>query len=157
MKIQVWILLDRATILVMTHTQSIFDLLGKINWNSGSMRKPGLRFRTRREEYRVYAMGTNVYISGSKGTDAKRDFLIGDGTPEHGCEMSNNRFLLGDEDIQILKAYEAMCADPVGFFAREGLKSNRCSYCSAELTDSESRTRGYGPQCAKMYGLPYGK
>ena len=31
-----------------------------------------------------------------------------------------------------------------------------CMYCGLTLSDPESKHRGYGPICAKHYGLPYG-
>jgi hypothetical protein len=33
----------------------------------------------------------------------------------------------------------------------------RCCFCHRELTQTESVRRGYGPECAKDRGLPYGK
>jgi hypothetical protein len=40
--------------------------------------------------------------------------------------------------------------------ANFGMLFNACGYCATPLTDGESKTRGYGPTCAKRHGLPYG-
>lgn len=37
-----------------------------------------------------------------------------------------------------------------------GQEHGFCGFCAQELTDGESRSRGYGPVCAKNNGLPYG-
>ena len=47
--------------------------------------------------------------------------------------------------------------DPQGTIAEEGRKTGRCCYCKIELTDPVSVELGYGPICAKHYGLKHGK
>lgn len=47
-------------------------------------------------------------------------------------------------------------ADPVTVAARYGKLTNRCSFCSRELTDARSVAVGYGPVCADHFGLPWG-
>ena len=39
---------------------------------------------------------------------------------------------------------------------REGRETGVCQFCGRELTNDESRERGYGPVCAAKWGLPYG-
>jgi hypothetical protein len=57
-------------------------------------------------------------------------------------------------DLADLRALlEAHRAHPFRAAARMGL----CFYCAIPLTDPESRRRGYGPDCAKHHGQPWGR
>ena len=58
-----------------------------------------------------------------------------------------------DEDlIAVAEVIEALNADRDGLLARE---SDWCCFCGKALTDPNSRSLGYGPDCAKLYGLPH--
>lgn len=48
-------------------------------------------------------------------------------------------------------------ANPAGFAAAYGLDTERCCFCATAITTDESKSVGYGPSCAKRYGLPWGK
>lgn len=53
-----------------------------------------------------------------------------------------------------------LAADPAGVSGEEGKKSGRCCYCRTALTDDTSGCSvqwGYGPVCAKKWGLPHGR
>lgn len=41
--------------------------------------------------------------------------------------------------------------------AKLGQTVGFCFYCGSFLSDPESKSKGYGPICAKHYGLPWGK
>lgn len=43
--------------------------------------------------------------------------------------------------------------DPLGLASKAGI----CFFCAADLTDEESRRRGYGPTCATKHRMPWGK
>tara|TARA_R110002110_G_scaffold246492_1_gene462966 strand:+ start:1579 stop:2334 length:756 start_codon:yes stop_codon:yes gene_type:complete len=45
--------------------------------------------------------------------------------------------------------------DPKGVAKAIGLQSGNCAYCQRALTTDKSREAGYGPGCAKNYGLDY--
>ena len=47
----------------------------------------------------------------------------------------------------LLKGFTAVCVT-------SGLVTGRCVFCYKEITDSNSKKRGYGPICARNYGLP---
>jgi uncharacterized protein (TIGR02996 family) len=51
---------------------------------------------------------------------------------------------------------DRMSADPVGFVAECGRDMGRCCYCNMPLEDERSKVVGYGPTCAKRWGLPWG-
>jgi len=49
----------------------------------------------------------------------------------------------------------AVAQDPATAAARYGALMGRCSFCGLQLTDAGSVEVGYGPVCAKSYGLPH--
>lgn len=50
----------------------------------------------------------------------------------------------------------SLAENPAKVAADYGRLSGRCCFCKIELTDEKSIAVGYGPQCARSYGLPYG-
>ena len=46
-------------------------------------------------------------------------------------------------------------ADPATVAAEHGKMTGGCSFCCRPLTDTRSLEVGYGPVCAKNYGLPH--
>lgn len=56
----------------------------------------------------------------------------------------------------VAELLQAFAADPEGVAAAYGRLSGHCCFCSAELTDDRSIEVGYGPVCAKHYGLAWG-
>lgn len=48
-----------------------------------------------------------------------------------------------------------ICLNPQAALKKYGLQSGNCCICRLTLTDSISLRCGYGPVCAKKYGLPY--
>ena len=51
---------------------------------------------------------------------------------------------------------KAMAADPAGTASAHGKLTGRCCFCNKGLEDEKSTSVGYGPVCAKNYGLPWG-
>jgi len=47
--------------------------------------------------------------------------------------------------------------DPEGFLAEFGKLTGNCCFCNRELTDDRSKDAGWGPVCAKKFGLPWGE
>lgn len=50
-----------------------------------------------------------------------------------------------------------LAADTFNFVKAYGHKSGRCCFCASPLTDEKSLTAGFGPVCAKKWGLLWGK
>ncbi len=61
---------------------------------------------------------------------------------------------MNDDIKTFLKAF---AADPVSVSAANGKAAGSCCYCAHELTDARSLNAGYGPVCAKHWGLPWGE
>jgi hypothetical protein len=53
-------------------------------------------------------------------------------------------------------ALTEMASDPAKFAHKHGTGSGRCIFCQLKLTDSRSLLQGYGPVCAKNWGLAWG-
>jgi hypothetical protein len=49
-----------------------------------------------------------------------------------------------------------LLAAPQAVLATHGKQLGACCYCNTELTDARSVEAGYGPVCAKNWGLPWG-
>jgi hypothetical protein len=90
-----------------------------------------------------------VYV---KVNDEYRGLIAPDGTVR-GSLDAGARSLTKDLDLQI--ALIAVAADPVTAAKAYGALLGRCSFCSLPLTDEGSTEVGYGPICAKRYGLPH--
>ena len=58
-------------------------------------------------------------------------------------------------DDALLQALQAIGTDPAGAANTYGQMTGHCSFCGLELTDAGSIEVGYGPICAKHYGLPH--
>jgi hypothetical protein len=58
-------------------------------------------------------------------------------------------------DAAMLALLEAIAQDPVDAARRYGALTARCSFCAKPLTDEGSVNAGYGPVCARKWGLPH--
>jgi len=60
---------------------------------------------------------------------------------------------MSDDIIKFLKSF---AANPARIAAEYGHVSGACCFCNTKITTDESVTVGYGPVCAKNFGLPWG-
>lgn len=111
-----------------------------------------------------------IYLS-ARGTLCLKTGALAEGTHDPvgdeeyaGC-WSNGRWLPRRDDASryvrpLLPAeaafMERLAADPVRFLAECSKDMDRCCYCAQQLDDERSKTVGYGPVCAKRWGLPWG-
>lgn len=58
-----------------------------------------------------------------------------------------------DEVVEVVNQFSA---DPQQAASAHGHLSGHCCFCGKALTDKKSVDVGYGPSCAKVYGLPHG-
>lgn len=65
----------------------------------------------------------------------------------HGQRLTGNAALVA--------TINGIAADPVKAAKEYGALRGCCSFCSKDLTDEGSIEVGYGPVCAKHYGLPW--
>jgi hypothetical protein len=59
------------------------------------------------------------------------------------------------QDVELLARLDAIAANPATAAAEYGKLTGSCSFCAKQLTDEGSIEVGYGPVCAKRYGLPH--
>lgn len=79
----------------------------------------------------------------------------------YGRILQDGVFLRGknvsmDTASMVLEFLKKFAADPVKVAAEYGIQSGSCCFCHLPLTTDESLAVGYGPVCAKHYGLPWG-
>lgn len=58
-----------------------------------------------------------------------------------------------DDVVDILQSFSE---DPITFAGEYGRQVGQCCFCRIPLTDPRSLEAGYGPVCAKNWGLPWG-
>lgn len=56
----------------------------------------------------------------------------------------------------VIDLLEKLAADPAAVTAANGKAMGSCCYCKLPLSDPKSLDKGYGPVCAKNWGLPWG-
>lgn len=57
------------------------------------------------------------------------------------------------ESEQLEPMLQKLADDPAGVAREYGKLTGRCCFCNLKLTDPQSTAAGYGPVCAKNYGL----
>lgn len=57
----------------------------------------------------------------------------------------------------IASVLQSLARNPAKVAAEHGHLTGKCCFCNSELTDEKSTSVGYGPTCAKHYGLAWGK
>lgn len=62
----------------------------------------------------------------------------------------------GETQTAVAAALQALAQDPAKAAADYGHLTGVCCFCNTGLTDERSTNVGYGPVCAKHYGLPWG-
>lgn len=78
-----------------------------------------------------------------------------------GKVSKDGKFYPTDAVTEALKAevvdlLTKLAADPAGTAAAYGKLTGCCCFCAKTLDNPKSLAVGYGPTCAKNYGLPYG-
>jgi len=58
-------------------------------------------------------------------------------------------------EAALVETLRAIGADPATAAKTYGQLTGHCSFCAKELTDAGSIEVGYGPVCARKYGLPH--
>ena len=67
-----------------------------------------------------------------------------------------NPTFAGEASTSIAALLVALSADPAGVAAAYGKLTGNCCFCNTQLTDERSTDVGYGPVCAKKWGLAWG-
>lgn len=76
--------------------------------------------------------------------------------PYYGRVMPDGAFFAGrDYKPEIGILLNSMVRDPQGFAKAQGKLTGRCCFCRKSLEDDKSVSLGYGPVCAKKFGLSH--
>jgi len=75
----------------------------------------------------------------------------------YGRVTDSGEFFAGrDKDSTVVDLLKDFAADPAKVAAEYGHRTGCCCFCSRGLDDERSTDVGYGPICAKRFGLPWG-
>ena len=69
--------------------------------------------------------------------------------------LDGSVFLSRNAPDSLLENLQRFAADPEGVAKESAKIAGACSFCNRELTDERSTQVGYGPVCAKRYGLAW--
>ena len=127
---------------------------------SNHIKYPAIDFYTERTgvvQFKRVNSGANEgcvnITNGLRYQDPERQFygrVQTDGTLKLGWGMS-------DSAIAIRDLIDAFAKNPSGVVAAHGKSKGACVICGNALTDDRSTAAGYGPTCAKNWGLPWGQ
>jgi hypothetical protein len=109
-------------------------------------------------EFRLNLAGDRARVPGSinvctAGGYDDRDWL---GRITREGVYQSSRKLDGQAETAVALALNALATDPVQAAKDYGKLTGVCCFCGLKLTDPQSTDRGYGPICAKHWGLPWG-
>jgi hypothetical protein len=120
-----------------------------------SLRFPRITFQTSAGTVRIQRAGSQSRYNG--------DLMVTDGeafgsNKFYGrIERHDGTWVPGRDASQaVLEVIRAIAANPAEALDRMGKAEGRCCFCGKDLTAEESTTHGYGPVCAKNWGLPHG-
>ena len=71
----------------------------------------------------------------------------------------NDVFVLGygaNITPEIVTVMTDIASDPIAFAKKYGMGTGHCCFCTRPLCEEHSIAAGYGPSCARNYGMPWG-
>lgn len=139
----------------MSRAQQIFDLLSGVK-----LVKPAITVRTAdgKVDFRLKLDRKRSCVWVDKGVFGSTFAVI---ETADGGQVAFNRPYMSHVEPErkqhLLNQLTAMCAGLAEFAKNHGHATNWCMFCNAMLTDERSVLAGYGPICARHYGLPWGE
>lgn len=156
-------LIDRATLPPQTPTavgdgfKAVIELLDRAKTR---LKHPKLLVSVLGQDLRLSIAGDSAKVPGSVTlTSADRDAegarqWFGRVTRDGVFEPSGA--LDGKTQTAIAAALKALAVDPAKAAADYGHLTGVCCFCGIGLTDERSTAVGYGPTCARKWGMPWG-
>lgn len=136
-----------APVKATVNLKSVADFLG-------AAKARGLKFPTARflapggGELRLYVAGARSNFPGSIQVKIGHDWIGRVNLDGAVAGPLNDR-------PDVIATLTKVAADPVTAAKEYGALSGRCSFCNLPITDAGSVEVGYGPVCAKHWGLPH--
>jgi hypothetical protein len=84
-------------------------------------------------------------VRGLKGSKARKTYAA--------IDLASGRVEGGSDELGA--ALKELYKDPVAFCDAQGKKYRCCCFCGMGISTDESLQAGYGPVCAKRFGLPW--
>lgn len=120
-----------------------------------NLRFPRITFQTTVGRVRIQRAGSGSRYNG--------DLMVTDGegfgqNKYYGrIERHDGTWVAGKDCSQaVVEILKTIAANPADALDRMGKAEGVCCFCGKDLTAEESTTHGYGPVCAKNWGLPHG-
>jgi hypothetical protein len=109
---------------------------------------------TRYDEYRINIAGERARVPGSLN-------VANTNNPStwYGRVLITGEFEASPRDTtptELIPGLVKFAAEPAKIASESGRLTGKCCFCNISLTDERSTAVGYGPICAKHYGLPWG-
>lgn len=123
--------------------------------NEGKLKRPAITFNVDGGTIKIKrAGGMSRYAGELMVTDGK---TFGD-NQYFGRIDASGKFTPGrDLTPDVAEVLRKLDADPAKAAAEHGHRTGSCCFCDKRLTDDRSTDAGYGPVCAKTWGLPWGE
>jgi hypothetical protein len=132
----------------------VVDLLDRA---AKRLKHPSINVRVENRDLRLSVAGPSAQVPGSINVCSVGSFedrqWFGRVTRDGKFEPSRRHG--GDTASAIVAALKALAADPAGTAAEYGRLYGICCMCGLPLVAERSTSVGYGPVCAKNWGLPY--
>lgn len=135
--------------------RGIVDLLDRA---ATHLKHPAIIVRANGQDYRLNIAGPTAKVPGSinvcsTGSYGDRKWY---GRITREGQFEPSRKYGETTQTAVAAALKAMATDPAKAAAEYGHLTGVCCFCNIALTDQRSTQVGYGPVCAKHYGLPWG-
>ena len=72
-------------------------------------------------------------------------------------DVEARAFLTKSHEAEVRALLTSIEADPAKYAHQHGVATGKCLFCGRGLSTKESRSVGYGPDCAEKVGLPWGE
>jgi hypothetical protein len=113
-----------------------------------------VRFRLFRDDERLFSTDGNALV-----------FVVGETTHSYGViypdhpifyprlslRATSNRSYSDLLSSHVVEIFEALGHDPCEYFSKTGRQCGICQFCGRDLSDEESKKRGYGAICGSNY------
>ncbi len=139
---------ETAAIGDLTGITSLFDKARQ------RLKQPAIVLGIGDQEIRLSIAGPNARVPGSINVCANEGF----GSDWFGRILKEGNFEASPRcstPAGLVEGLRRFAADPVGVAKDHARLAGKCCFCNTALTDERSTAVGYGPTCAKNYGLPY--
>lgn len=83
--------------------------------------------------------------------------ILKSGTYAGRLDAEARAFLASRFEAEVRALLATIEADPAKYAHQHGVATGRCLFCGRGLSTKESRSVGYGPDCAEKVGLPWGE